>query len=113
MTFAVNYKEEGNMPNNFKKGIFSLLLAFSAVLLTAMPSLARRYYFEQPVFVDPYAYGAVPLSWSAPAYIAPERPFSLHRFLGHAIGDTLGLGGGLLFSPFGYGYGPGYGPYFW
>jgi len=81
------------MSNVFKTSLLALALVASAGALTWQSASADRVVVEEPVIMSPgyqpYAAPPPPPYWGATEYIGP-RPFSLHRFVGNAVGGSLG-----------------------
>ncbi len=78
---------------NLRNVKLAILAVAAAGTLTALPASARTYIVPEPVFAPmpvayPYAY---PDYYAAPGYYVPDRPFSLHRFVGNVLGAPASL----------------------
>lgn len=84
-----------------RNGLIAVALMASALAFAAQPVSAHRYVIEEPVVID-RAYGDGP--YYAPGYVRVERPFSLHRFVGNAVGAPIGVSKDILFPHHYYWY---------
>jgi hypothetical protein len=94
------------MQSIFQQATVVLSLAAIAGLFSVQAGMAQPYYyerFEQPVLLpEPPVYDNYPPPVFGPGYVVRNRPFSLHRFVGNAVGGAVGASKHVVFG------GPGY-----